>query len=378
MHFQLFKWTDTPPNESGIYGILYEGKIYVGQCQNFRLRWNNHKSGLRRNKRANPHLQNTFNKHNAEDFEFIILEYLDIKDLTSGEQRWGDLFQSHNPDFGFNCGEFLDSPARGRKQSQEQVNKSLIAREPSFEYWRKEVTVVYYTGEIFKIKGIKKFCRENKINTASFNRMLQGKQSGYAGYVLYNDGQYTLQPPLSVGLCYHPEERAAKMSKLLKGKPQRKIDCSWNFIEFISPEGKFYLTDSVLALEFRLDLKNSVLESLWTWVSKRGIFNLNGERYTNNGWSVYKIHYKSPELVPSIRQEIYDRSKWEELWLENGNQIEQVTNVRRFADEKSISAPCLLKVINGQMKRGEYMGWRVAYIKYKPEYAHLNNSHSSN
>lgn len=63
----------------GIYGIVNRAnkKIYVGQVgstQSFAKRRNNHFSELQRQVHGNPILQSAFNKHGAENFEFIILQ----------------------------------------------------------------------------------------------------------------------------------------------------------------------------------------------------------------------------------------------------------------------------------------------------------------
>ena len=50
---------------SGIYCIenLITGKVYIGQADHIKRRWQNHKRTLKNNKHKNIHLQNSWNKH---------------------------------------------------------------------------------------------------------------------------------------------------------------------------------------------------------------------------------------------------------------------------------------------------------------------------
>ncbi len=59
----------------GVYKItcLSSGKYYIGYSKNVKRRFNAHKSGLKRNKHQNQHLQKSYNKYNIENFTFETL-----------------------------------------------------------------------------------------------------------------------------------------------------------------------------------------------------------------------------------------------------------------------------------------------------------------
>jgi group I intron endonuclease len=59
----------------GVYKItcLSSGKYYIGYSKNVKHRFTAHKSGLKRNKHQNQHLQMSYNKYNIENFTFDIL-----------------------------------------------------------------------------------------------------------------------------------------------------------------------------------------------------------------------------------------------------------------------------------------------------------------
>lgn len=60
----------------GIYSIINNAnnKCYIGQSFNIALRFSQHKSKLKKNKHANKHLQNAWNKYGENCFKFEIIE----------------------------------------------------------------------------------------------------------------------------------------------------------------------------------------------------------------------------------------------------------------------------------------------------------------
>ncbi|MEQ8172689.1 MAG: GIY-YIG nuclease family protein, partial [Candidatus Eremiobacterota bacterium] len=59
---------------SGIYCIInrVNQKIYIGSAKNLKDREKQHFSLLKNNKHVNKYLQNSYNKHGYENFEFKI------------------------------------------------------------------------------------------------------------------------------------------------------------------------------------------------------------------------------------------------------------------------------------------------------------------
>jgi hypothetical protein len=76
----------------GVYKIEFNGKCYVGSTiQSFKTRWNNHLTGLRRNKHHNKHMQNAFNKYGEDALKFTVLEIVEkLKDVLTAEQKYID------------------------------------------------------------------------------------------------------------------------------------------------------------------------------------------------------------------------------------------------------------------------------------------------
>lgn len=71
----------------GIYRI--RNKItracYIGQSENIKTRFEKHKSTLKHNSHENPKLQNSYNKHKLENFEFAVLGFCPIGELDKFE-----------------------------------------------------------------------------------------------------------------------------------------------------------------------------------------------------------------------------------------------------------------------------------------------------
>lgn len=110
----------------GVYQIknLLDGKVYVGSTsKSFTHRWKQWHQNIKRGK-ANRHLQNAWNKHGAENFEFSILEIVeDATQVLDREQHWLDHLQSYMPCNGYNFRREARSDRAGTTCSEETRRK---------------------------------------------------------------------------------------------------------------------------------------------------------------------------------------------------------------------------------------------------------------
>ncbi len=113
----------------GIYQILniVTGKCYIGSAIDIKQRWRGHKSGLRRGTSKNIKLQNTWNKHGEQAFEFNIIEIIDVdkEELYKREQYYIDFFDSVKN--GYNLSPAAGSNA-GYKHSKETRHNMKLAK----------------------------------------------------------------------------------------------------------------------------------------------------------------------------------------------------------------------------------------------------------
>jgi len=145
---------------SGIYKIenLITNKVYIGSSVNIDDRWSRHRGDLVKGKSCSPKLQNSYNKHGFENFEFSILEECDIDNLIEREQYYIDMYNSYNE--GYNCCP-LAGNSLGAKQSYEtkaKISKVMKGENNPF-YGKKHTTDSLikmsesHVGQVSSFKG---------------------------------------------------------------------------------------------------------------------------------------------------------------------------------------------------------------------------------
>lgn len=120
--------TSNDTTNSGIYIIrnLKNGKFYIGQAQDIRKRWAEHKWKLNGNFHTNNHLQSAWNKYGAKVFKFLVLEYCAIDKLNEREQVQLNIHVLS--DNCYNIALDAKAPFRGRKATEETRAKMSAAR----------------------------------------------------------------------------------------------------------------------------------------------------------------------------------------------------------------------------------------------------------
>lgn len=106
---------------TGIYVITntVNGKKYIGQSVNISQRWRAHRT---RYQTENSYLYRAMRKYGLDSFTFEIIAECEEKDLNDLEQYWISVYQSNNPDFGYNLTAGGDAPAEVNfKISDEEV-----------------------------------------------------------------------------------------------------------------------------------------------------------------------------------------------------------------------------------------------------------------
>ena len=108
---------------SGIYVIqnTKNGKVYIGQAQDFRKRWNEHRRLLDYGTHKSRHLQAAWNKYSAKAFRFYVLEYCALEMLTEREQHFIDIYKPKG--MCYNIAGDVKAPMRGVRHSDEARRK---------------------------------------------------------------------------------------------------------------------------------------------------------------------------------------------------------------------------------------------------------------
>ena len=125
-------------NIKGIYLIVNKRncKFYIGSSLSIIKRWNSHVRNLCKNKHANKHLQNAWNKYGSNNFCFCMLKHFDNKisseTLIKEEQHQLDEHFGQNYCYNHNKKAIMDNEdvrckisqkLRGRKLSIETIEK---------------------------------------------------------------------------------------------------------------------------------------------------------------------------------------------------------------------------------------------------------------
>ena len=112
----------------GVYLIRnkIDDKVYVGSCiRSFRRRAQSHVRCLIKGIHANPKLQNSWNKHGAAAFEFLIIDYCQTPQETKviEQSRLDSLFGAGC----YNIARTTECPMLGRRHSEEARLKMSVA-----------------------------------------------------------------------------------------------------------------------------------------------------------------------------------------------------------------------------------------------------------
>lgn len=113
---------------SGIYQIknLVNGKSYIGSSNNIKKRWTVHISRLNKNRHANPHLQNAWNKYGKNNFLFEILHEVSECCLVNVEQQYLNNIKL-NPRRYYNVVYDAAAPSRGKRAPEKTRKKMSMA-----------------------------------------------------------------------------------------------------------------------------------------------------------------------------------------------------------------------------------------------------------
>lgn len=112
---------------SGIYIIINtkNQKVYIGQSQDIKTRWANHKRSLDTDTHYNPYLQRAWIKYGAKSFKFQVLEYCSMDQLNEREQNFLDTYIAKG--LCYNIALDATAPMRGRTRKNTEATKQKMS-----------------------------------------------------------------------------------------------------------------------------------------------------------------------------------------------------------------------------------------------------------
>jgi group I intron endonuclease len=120
---------DTLNQKSGIYKIInkLDGKYYVGRSRNIVKRWKTHNRDLSYNRHHNDYLQRAWNKYGHDNFEFVVVEYVENKQslLIDAEERYIQKFIEERNSGNNNCYNMNENSYGGPSIPNNQFRKGI-------------------------------------------------------------------------------------------------------------------------------------------------------------------------------------------------------------------------------------------------------------
>ncbi len=178
---------------SGIYCILNlnNNKRYIGSSNNIRKRLWKHRSLLRHCKHENDKLQNSWNKHGEDCFEFSILETCAMEFLLEREQYYLDTL---HPEYN------IAPSTTNQYQAQTSINKmkktirkQIDSGNRNFSW--KEVHQYDLNGNYIKtFKSRTDACKEVGMHSTTLERHLAGKFGMAGGFIWTNEKKDNVPP----------------------------------------------------------------------------------------------------------------------------------------------------------------------------------------
>lgn len=161
--------------KSGIYCIVNTDnqRKYVGSSKNLYQRLQKHRAYLRKNMHENKKLQNSWNKHGEDRFQYFILEFCPEDCLIEREQFYIDTLKPW-----YN----ITLEVQRLKMSEESKVKMSKSRIEGFKkgtvklYQEKPIYQYTLDGQyIQEFKSIKEAAEKTGVARSSINRFLEGK-----------------------------------------------------------------------------------------------------------------------------------------------------------------------------------------------------------
>ena len=194
----------------GIYYIVntINNKRYIGKAQNIPKRIKRHFNSLRINTHFNRHLQAAFNEYGESNFSHGILKNdIPPDDLDGYDKFYIQFYKSSDERFGYNMteggdgGVFVESVLKKLKGShtvsaenkkklsmlRKGKNKPADAIEKQILAQLKSYTVVFPDDSIIKIKGLKKFCTENGLDSSAMSKVAMKKTTHCKEWIVFHE-----------------------------------------------------------------------------------------------------------------------------------------------------------------------------------------------
>ena len=126
----------------GVYVIknIVNSKLYVGSSIDVKQRFRAHKSMLTRGSHSNSYLQNSWDLHGSDSFEFSLIEECEPNEdiLLNLEQCWLDHFSSSDQKFGYNIVKDVVRNSGWHHTDEAKLKIGIASKKSKKRTWTKE------------------------------------------------------------------------------------------------------------------------------------------------------------------------------------------------------------------------------------------------
>lgn len=222
---------DLIPKVSGIYVIFnkIDGKIYVGSASECRRRKRHHLAGLMKNKHHCAYLQNAWNKHGENSFEFLILEIAEENKLQEREQWYFDNYKCD-----YNMCKTAYSPI-GIKRRPETIEKMKKSAQKGDFHWTRRNGMSVETKSRMSIAR-KQFHANNKLpwvgkklSQERIDKMTAGRVRAIVQLTLEGEPirEWSSAEEAANTLSIH----ASNITRVCKGKAMTTAGYKWKYTD---------------------------------------------------------------------------------------------------------------------------------------------------
>ena len=189
-----------PAKICGVYKItnLINDKIYIGSSIDVRKRWIGHVNSLLKNKHQNIYLQRSWDMYGPSNFKFELIDYLDNKNNMSKdlmkqkirdlEQYYIDLFNSCNPDIGYNLSTKAESIVFDSSRYIKEGYSSVLTEEKFKRILNRLINTNDSLASIAKDENVKRslikdIYQKRAYRNATENLIFQDRSVNWARYM---------------------------------------------------------------------------------------------------------------------------------------------------------------------------------------------------
>lgn len=206
-------------DKCGIYCIIniQNHKRYIGSTKNLQQRLWKHRSLLRHNKHENAKLQNSWNKHGEENFDYYILEFCNSVDVLCEREQF--FIDTLHPEYNFTTLVERNILSAESRKKQSMTRKRLFAEGKLMPNHCHEVFQYNLNGEyITSFYSIYEACRITKLHPSTIIRCLQGTYRRGGNYLWSYTKELSLPPYKYIKRGESPFNKPVCVTNLITGE----------------------------------------------------------------------------------------------------------------------------------------------------------------